>query len=173
MRVKIIEVSGTIGRVVIESKETPIVGTTYELADYDDPTARQGRTFEALVTEYWRSGAWSYPSSGYRPGLTLFEFRKLIKAKLGPAFEKVIFINRETGFWDECATPADLPDYIKTSPDKAKLAYGRLKSRTDWTKKELRNTIDNIITEGNQVGVNTKKWGEIIEGMEKGKESTK
>ena len=165
MKIKITELSDTIGTFVVEGKETPVVGALYELEDWDDPTAKQGRTFEALVGEYWRSNAWSYPSSGYRPGLTLFEFRNQIKVKLGPGFEKVIYINRDTGFWEECAKPSDLPDYIKNSPDKAKLAYGRLKSRSDWTKKELRNTIDNIVTEGNQVGVNTKKWNEILEGM--------
>lgn len=165
MKIRVTELSNRIGRFVVEGSETPVVGLTYQLEDWNDPTAKQGRTFEALVQEYWRSGAWSYPSSGYRPGLTLFEFRQQIKLKLGPGFEKVIYIDPETNLLKECATPADLPDAIKKSPNKSKLAYGRLKSRADWTRKELRQTIDNIITEGNQVGVNTKKWQDILATM--------
>ncbi len=165
MRIKVIEVAGTVGRFVIESKETPVIGGTYELADYDDPSAKQGRTFEALISEYWKSGAWSYPGSGYRQGMTLHEFRNVIKLKLGPGFEKVIYIDPETTTIKECATADDLPDSIKNSPIKNKLAYGRLKSRTDWTRKELRTTIDNIISEGNQVGVNSAKWNEILATM--------
>lgn len=165
MRIKVVELSDRVGRFVVDGAETPIIGGVYELEDYDDPTAKQARTFEALCTEYWKSGAWSYPSSGYRPGLTLFEFRQQIKLKLGPGFEKVIYIDPETNLLKECATPADLPESIKTSPNKSKLAYGRLKSRSDWTRKELRTTIDNVITEGNQVGVNTKKWHDILATM--------
>jgi len=165
MKIKVIEVSDRVGRFVVEGQEAPLIGSIYELADWDDPSAKQGRTFEALVQEYWRSNAWSYESSGYRPGLTLFEFRQQVKLKLGPGFEKIIYIDPETNLLKECAKAADLPDAIKNSPNKSKLAYGRLKSRSDWTKKELRTTIDNIITEGEQVGVNTKKWKEILSGM--------
>lgn len=167
MKIRVTELSGTTGRFFVEGQETPVVGATYELQDWDDPTAKQGRTFEALCVEYWRSNAWSYPSSGYRPGLTLFEFRQQIKLKLGPGFEKIIYIDPETNLLKECARAADLPDAVKNSPNKSKLAYGRLKSRSDWTKKELRTCIDNIIAEGEQVGVNTKKWKEILETMSK------
>lgn len=165
MRIKVIEISDRVGRFVVEGQEAPVIGSVYELQDWDDPTAKQGRTFEALVQEYWRSNAWSYPSSGYRLGLTLHEFRNQIKLKLGPGFEKIIYIDPETNLLKECAKAADLPDSIKNSPNKSKLAYGRLKSRSDWTKKELRTCIDNIISEGEQVGVNTKKWKEILAGM--------
>lgn len=162
MKIRIIEVSDRVGQFVVEGQEAPLIGCVYELADWDDPSAKQGRTFEALVQEYWRSNAWSYPSSGYRPGMTLTEFRQQVKLKLGPGFEKIIYIDPETNLLKECAKAADLPDAIKNSPNKSKLAYGRLKSRTDWTRKELRTAIDNIVTEGEQVGVNTKKWKEII-----------
>lgn len=165
MKIKVIEISDRMGRFVVEGQESPIIGGTYELADWDDPTAKQVRTFEALVTAYWASNAWSYPSSGYRIGMTREEFRNQIKLKLGPGFEKIIYIDPETNLLKECAKAADLPDSIKNSPNKSKLAYGRLKSRSDWTKKELRTTIDNIVTEGEQVGVNTRKWKEILAGM--------
>jgi len=45
---------------------------------------------------------------------------------------------------------------------------GKLKSWADYTKKERRQAIDKLIAEMIQVGVNTKKFYEILDGMEKG-----
>jgi len=41
-----------------------------------------------------------------------------------------------------------------------------LKSWSDYTKKERQLTIDNIINEMFQVGVNSNRFNEILQGME-------
>jgi hypothetical protein len=48
---------------------------------------------------------------------------------------------------------------------KGRIAY-RLKSWSDYTKKERQLTIDNIINEMFLVGVKTNRFNEILQGME-------
>ena len=60
----------------------------------------------------------------------------------------------------------EIPEYIRKDPDMKNMIRGKLKSWADYTKKQRISCIDNLITEMDEVGVNTKKYQEIREGME-------
>jgi len=46
------------------------------------------------------------------------------------------------------------------------MLYGLLKSWADYTKKERTETIDRLIAEMIQAGINSGKFHEILDGME-------
>ena len=54
---------------------------------------------------------------------------------------------------------------VRRDPELKNLARGRLKSWADYTKKERTETIDRLISEMHQAGVNSTKFSEILEGM--------
>lgn len=168
MKIKVVEVTSNSGRFLIEDGEEPEVGKRYQLADLTDGTLNQNAAFHALVTEYWRSGLWSYDGSGYRPGMTFHEFRDVIKKNLGAGFEAYYVASVEDG--QPKATVykkwKDVPASVRSDPQKAEYCYGRLKSWGDYTRKERIKTIDNLIAEMDQVGVTTKKYFEILKGMQ-------
>ena len=120
-----------------------VVGKYYQVEETDEGTDRQNRTLHALLQEYWRSGCHSYNAKSFP------HFRELIKIYLGAVAEK----------------------YYSLVDDKGKLVDEpivryRVKSWTRYSKKERTETIDRVIAEMEQVGVQTKKFYEILEGME-------
>jgi hypothetical protein len=119
------------------------VGKYYNAELADEGTERQRKTFEALVQCYWTSGCHSYNAR------SIEHFRELMKLYLGAGTEKYYSLVNEDG------TPCP----------NGRISY-RLKSRNDYTKKELQLTIDNIINEMFLVGVNTPRFNEILQGME-------
>ena len=122
------------------------VGKTYSVELADEGTDRQNKAFHSLLQCYWTSGFHSYNARSYE------HFRALIKLYLGAGTEKFYNLVNEDG----TPCPKGRPDY-------------RLKSWTDYTKKERQLTIDNLISEMVQVGINEKnnrRFGEIIKGME-------
>jgi len=76
-------------------------------------------------------------------------FRALIKLNLGAGLEKY-------------KTLVDTEGRLYSEP----VISHRLKSWADYTKKERRETIDRLIAEMHQAGVTTRKFNEILEGME-------
>jgi hypothetical protein len=158
------------GEYIALSKDEPIVGRIYALDDVATGTAAQRRTFHALVTCYYNSGMWSYPGSGYKQGATWSEFRDIIKQKLGAGFEMYFYATVEDGkpVARKVKTLEEIPEEIRTSPRRKEMIFGRLKSWTDYSKRERSRTIDSVKNEMLQVGVNTKAFQEILEGMEKG-----
>jgi hypothetical protein len=120
-----------------------IVGKEYEAIPAEDATERQNRAFHALLMEYWKSGAHSYRAKNYA------HFREIIKLNLGARVEQFYSLIDDTG-------------HVLEIP---RLQW-RIKSLSDYTKKELKETIDNLIAEMHQAGVQTKKFYEILEGME-------
>jgi len=119
------------------------VAQYYNVELADEGTDAQNKTFHALVQCYWTSGCHSYDAYNYA------HFRALIKLYLGAGMEK---------FWnltntDGTPCPKGRPDY-------------RLKSWSDYTKKERQLTIDNLINEMFLVGVNSNRFNEILQGMQ-------
>jgi hypothetical protein len=138
----------------VESGDAPEVGRKYALELADTPTQRQNKAFHALLMEYWVSGAHSYIAKNYE------EFRDFIKRDLGAGFCLYHWF-----YWDgekivkgKCKNRSDIP--------KCAEIIGKLKSWSDYTKKERTETIDRLIAEMIQAGVNTRKFSEILEGME-------
>jgi len=135
------------------SKDIPIVGRSYILEDATTGTSAQNRAAHALMQEYWRTGLHSYPAR------TFHEFRDYIKRDLGAGFESFVYATPEG------VKKANTREEIPAEYNNAKFAMGRLKSWSNYTLKERRETIDRLISEMHQAGVNTTKFFEILNGL--------
>jgi hypothetical protein len=146
------------------SKDAPIVGRIYALEPADTGSIQQGRAFHALIQEYWRSGLHSYDAK------TFLDFRNMIKRDLGAGFESFAYVIVDNGrpIIRDAKTMDDVPASIRMAPRRKDLIRGRLKSWGDYTKKERRESIDRVIAEMIQAGVNSKKFDEILEGLRRG-----
>ncbi len=146
---------------LIFSGETPQAGRYYTLEDAVSGTSAQNKAFHALVQEYWRSGMHSYNAGSFE------EFRELIKKHLGEGVDRWLYVDLLS------ATPKvvqvnhfeEIPQVIRDREDRRDFIVGRLKSWADYTKKQRTETIDRLIAEMEQAGVNTRKYQEILEGM--------
>ena len=136
------------------SKDAPVVGRIYTLEDAETGSGAQNRAWHALAQEYWRTGLHSYPSK------TFAEFRDFLKRDLGAGFESFVYAS-PVGV-KKVATREEIPPEYNNS----KYAMGRLLSWSDYTLRQRRETIDRLIAEMVQAGVNTPKFAEIIAGME-------
>lgn len=141
------------GEYLCDTKEEPRVGGRYQLEDATSGTGAQNRAFHALISEYWRTGLHSYPAK------TFDQFRDYIKRDLGAGFESFVY-----------ATPEGIKkvktrEEIPAEYNNPKYAMGRLLSWSEYTLKQRRETIDKLIAEMVEAGVNTAKFAEIIEGM--------
>jgi len=151
------------GEYITTSGEEPITGRSYALEDLSTGTAAQNRAFHALVGEYWKSGAHSYDAA------TFDDFRNQIKRSLGAGFESYAYAIIRDGkarimvvkTWEE------IPNGLRIDPEKRELIRGRLKSWSDYTKTERSETLDRLIAEMLQAGVNTRHFHEIMEGLDK------
>lgn len=161
MRIKVVELSGNSGRFVIDDDETPLVGSRYELEDFDNPTARQNRAFHALLTEYFVSGASSSTAKDFR------RFRDEVKVRLGAGFEKIVYADWIDGkaIIVECKRRDEIPQRILDDPDLAKIVKAKPLSWADYSKKQRRETIDRLIAEMHAAGVNSKRFETILKGM--------
>lgn len=144
------------------SKSMPVVGRTYTLEDAATGTTAQNKAFHALIGEYWKSGCHSYQASNFE------DFRNQIKRHLGAGFEAFVYaviIDGRPVILD-APTYQDIPVEVRRDPALKQLVRGRLKSWADYTKKERRETMDRLISEMMQAGVQTLKFMEILEGLE-------
>jgi hypothetical protein len=107
----------------------------------------QNRAWHSLIREYWLSGCSSYQS--YE------DMRDSLKLKVGGAKEYIYLTDRQH-------TVKSLSDIPKNAP------YIEIcKSWTDFTKDERAEMIDFTIKEMIEAGVNSRKFDEILSGMEK------
>ena len=141
------------GEYLCDTKEEPRVGGRYQLEDATSGTGAQNRAAHALMAEYWRTGLHSYPAK------TFDQFRDYIKRDLGAGFESFVY-----------ATPEGIKkvktrEEIPAEYNNQRYTMGRLLSWSEYTLKQRRETIDKLIAEMVQAGVNTAHFSEIIEGM--------
>jgi len=120
-----------------------VPGEEYEVRPADTGTERQNRAWHALLQEYWASGCHSYGARSFP------HFRELIKLYLGAGAEKYYSLVDDHG---------NLLDWP--------VVRHRVKSWTRYTKKERKESIDSLIAEMHQAGVQTRKFYEILEGLE-------
>jgi len=119
------------------------IGCYYSVEPVDDSgTNEQNRAFHALIQEYWASGAHSYNAKNFG------HFRELIKLYLGAGAEQHYTIVDSEG-----------------KPTEPKISW-RVKSWANYSKRERTETIDRLISEMIQAGVNTNKFNVILRGME-------
>jgi len=150
------------GEYIADTQDEPIVGRRYQLEDATSGTGAQNRAAHSLMQEYFRSGLHSYPAK------TFYEFRNFIKRDLGAGFESFVYAEIVDGrpVIRDAKTYAEIPEAVRRDPHLKELVRGRLKSWADYSKKERRDTMDALITEMIEVGVNTPHFREIMEGME-------
>lgn len=149
------------GRYTTDSADLPQVGRVYVLEDAENGTNAQNKAFHAILGEYWKSGQHSYQVKDFD------SFRDVIKRNLGAGFESFVYADIVDGAPKlvACKTKAEIPVHVMQSPHRDSLVRGRLKSWSDYTKKERRETMDKLISEMHQAGVQSKKFHEILEGM--------
>jgi len=127
--------------------DTLEIGLYYNVEKYHEGTEAQNKAFHALLQEYWCSGCHSY-------NVTSFEqFKEVIKLYLGAGVEEYENFVSDTG------KPLNKP-----------ITSYRIKSWSMYTKKERTSTIQNLISEMHQAGVSSKKFEEILRGLENGGE---
>jgi uncharacterized protein YbjQ (UPF0145 family) len=147
----------------VESADAPVEGRRYILEDATTGTSAQNKTFHALVKEYWKSGL--HPKYG---GELYSAFRDQIKRTLGAGFESFVYADYINGKAriKQVKTYDEIPEHIRQDADLKELVQGKLKSWSDYGKKQRQQTIDNLIDDATAAGVNSKKWNEILKGME-------
>ena len=120
-----------------------IVGEEYDCIAAESGTDRQNKAFHALLQEYWSSGCHSYPAKNF------LHFREIIKLNLCAGAEKYYSLVDDDG-----------------QPVKKPIVRWRVKSWARYTKKERNEAIDRLIAEMEQAQVQTKKFYEILSGLE-------
>ena len=147
--------------------DEPEVGRVYALIEDAEGSDRQNKAWHALLGVYYTSRAWSYPGSGYAPGLTYHEFRNTIKQKLGAGYEDYDYadvINGQVTMFRHIKRDA-IPPHVWEKRHFA--VRGNLKSWSRYTKRERCDAMSKLIAEMWEVGVNlkTRRFEEILAGM--------
>jgi hypothetical protein len=149
------------GEYTADSTDLPVVGRYYTLEDATTGTGAQNRAFHALLGVYFKSGLWSYDCKSFD------DFRNHIKRLHGAGFESYAYADIVGGLpvLKVVDTWQEVPEFMRKDQRMKEYIRGRLKSWSDYTKKERRDTMDKLIAEMKMVGVNSKKFDEIMEGM--------
>jgi len=158
--------TGDVVNILVTGDDMPEVGKYYNLEDAIEGTSAQNRTFHALTMEYFYSGQSSYSADNYA------DFKNQIKRHLGEGFECFVYAELYLKSDDiysvrmkDAKTKNDIPQDVLTDPDMKDMIRGKLKSWSDYTKKQRKNCIDAVINEMMQCGINTAKFQEILKGM--------
>lgn len=166
MKALVTVATGETVQLLMTGGELPVVGAYYTLEDAIDGTAAQNRTFHALVMEYFNSGQSSYNADNFA------DFKNMIKRHLGAGFDGFLYAELKkdyqgnyTAVLKEAKKKENIPGYIREDPEMKQMIRGKLKSWSDYTKKQRKNCIDNVINEMIIAGINTKKFQEILKGM--------
>jgi len=108
-------------------------------------TDAQNRAFHSLIGEYWKSGLSSYESYD--------DMRDTFKLRAAGADEYIFIENGKVR-------------HVK-SLDDVKGRYAEVpKSWADFTVEQRKDAIDEVIREATMAGINSRKWEEILRGME-------
>jgi len=137
---------------IVLSGDAPEQGRKYSLEDTETGTAAQNKAFHALCQEFYVSGCHSYNCASW------LELKEYIKRDLGAGFASFVYAD-ETGM-HEVKTQSDIPAGTPSTHMR-----GKLKSWADYSKKERRETMDNLISTMIQAGVKSRKFDEILGGM--------
>lgn len=152
--------------------ETPEVGHKYQLESLHDGTLQQNKLFHSLVMVYYNSGQHNDDKIDYTT------FRDRIKKNLGAGFESFIYVEMKApddlkhGVWKPVIKHAkkkeDIPEAIRNDPQMKEMILGKLKPWSSYSKGQRMKTIDNLISEMLQVGINSNKFQKILKGIKYG-----
>jgi hypothetical protein len=138
----------------------PIIGKYYHCEPADTGTSRQHRAFFALLQCFWTSGLHSYPAKSFE------EFRDYIKRDLGVGAEYYVYVKKDSLLKGKSKDKEEAVREAAVDKDGHPVVWMKLKSWADYTKRERSETIDRLISTMHQAGVQTKKFYEILRGME-------
>jgi hypothetical protein len=168
MKGKCIKSAGDASTFIVHGKGKPMMGEDYYLEPAKNGTQEQNKAFHALVLEFFKSGQHSYNISSFD------DLKNCIKKSLGAGFDSFVYIDIQNNknrdgkahykMFDVKNTNK-IPLYIREDPYMKDMIRGKLKSWGRYTKKERTSTIDGLIAEMKEAGVNSEKFEEILRGM--------
>lgn len=142
--------------------ECPELGHKYQLESLQDGTLAQNSLFHSLLTVYYNSGQHNEDK------ISFYDFREKIKRDLGAGFKSYIYVEivDKKPVIRHVKKKEDIPEEIRRDPQMKSMVLGKLKSWSDYSKKQRMKTIDNLISEMLQVGIKSKKFEEILQGID-------
>ena len=161
---------------MVESKTAPIVGRHYSLEDAESGSKAQNNTFHALIDCLY---VWMLSSDNFihENGGIVYDFRcankddlKIIfKKRYGAGADYYKYVNNKSGM-TRAKTKEEIPQYAWddfNSGNKDRINQ-ILKSWGQYSKKQRSHLIDMTKTVMDHIGVDSKKYFEIMEGMDDG-----
>jgi hypothetical protein len=140
-----------------------VIGRYYNIEPAETGTDAQNKAFHALVQEYFNSGCFSYEAKNW------LELKDQVKKNLGAGlvYNALCVDGWRNGLtWDEAQSLMAYGVVLHTAETGDFIVSGELKSWAMYTKKARMMTMDALIAEMIQAGVQTKKFEEILKGME-------
>jgi hypothetical protein len=138
-------------------------GKYYECEPADSPSNAQNKAFHALCQCFWTSGLHSYPAQSFE------EFREYIKRDLGMGAEYYVYVKKDGLLRAKSKSREEAVREAAVDKAGSPVVWMKLKSWAEYSKVQRTETIDRLIATMHQAGVQTKKFYEILEGMEKQK----
>ncbi len=154
------------GQYINSDTELPEVGKKYTLTDATDQSEQQRKAWHALVHEWYKSGCYSFVDT-----LDFNVFREAVKELYGEGFSHYEYIDSN---YKTCKakTLEEIPDDIildtRYHPDRI---HRVLKHFYDYTKNQVKKSLDVIIPAMDENEVDTPKYHEIIKGMQNDSEA--
>lgn len=159
---------------MVESKTVPIVGRHYSLEDAESGSKAQNNTFHALISCLYK---WMLYEDNFihDNGGIIYDFRcandkelkKIFKQRYGAGADHYEYVNNDYAMV-EVKTKDDIPQYAWDSFNSGNKGRIKqiLKSWIQYSKKQRTNLIDMTKSVMDHIGVDSKKYFEILEGME-------
>lgn len=162
------------GQYLPESKDSPEVGRSYYLDDATTGTAAQNRTLHALINAIytWMYKTDQYQFETYQGEIDLrcsdvHEFKDKLKYKYGQGFSHFQYADADYSIV-RADKLEDIPDRIiqAFNAGQKKRVKGVLKSWADYSLSERKDFIDKVKHLGIIIGCDSKKFHDILDGME-------
>lgn len=140
--------------------ELPKAGEVYFIEPAGSHTTQQRKAWHSLVQEWFKSGLWNYDTIDFH------KFRDYIKKDYGAGFDRYKWVD-ECYNINESKALEEIPEYVLKAQAEGQTGRinGVLKSFSDYTKKEVMDSLDKVINAMMEAGVNSDKFAEILKGM--------
>jgi len=139
------------------------VGGYYFCEKDDSGSLLQNSLFHALLYVYFVSGCFSYPVDNY------LDLKKEVKRNLGVGFESYVYIKLTDKGLKKITVKnkEDIKGKVAVDEDGNKMIFGNLKSWSDYTRKERKETIDKLIAQMKMENVQSRKFNDILQTLER------
>jgi N-acetylneuraminic acid mutarotase len=131
------------------------VGEHYNVEPASEGSSQQNRYFHKLLMLYFNSGAYSDPAK------TVGELKNYVKSRLGAGAESYVFIDTNGKKQRSKTMPENVWEH-----NGERYIWKKLLSWADYSKKQRKETIHNLVQEMITVGVNSREFESILADME-------